>query len=70
MQVESACAMCGEAEETEKHVFFECKFSRVLWYWCSLQIDVKAITGVDFHESWQTLSTRFRDEDRQVELLR
>lgn len=69
MQVESTCAMCGEAEKTEKQVFFECKFSHVLWYYCSLQIDAKAIAGVDFRESWQTLSTRFRDEDRQVELL-
>lgn len=36
MRVESMCVLCGLAEETEHHLFFECEFSRVMWYSCSL----------------------------------
>ncbi|CAN6716714.1 unnamed protein product [Malus baccata var. baccata] len=32
--------MCGAVDETEQHLFFECEFSRVLWYCCSLQLDM------------------------------
>ncbi|XP_050125644.1 uncharacterized protein LOC126602841 [Malus sylvestris] len=61
--------MCGGAEETENHLFFACEFSRVLWYCCSLQIDITAIIGRDFHETWKGLCMRFHEDDRKDELL-
>ncbi|KAM1724347.1 hypothetical protein ACFX11_022799 [Malus domestica] len=60
--------MCGAAEETEQHLFFECEFSHVFWYYYSLQLDMKSIMGQDFCESWQGLCARLRDEDRQEKL--
>lgn len=63
------CVMCGVADETEHHMFFECEFSRVMWYYCSLQLDIVNLEGRDFREYWKRLCARFLDNDRQVKLL-
>ncbi|XP_068328217.1 uncharacterized protein [Pyrus communis] len=44
-------------------------FSRVFWYCCPLQIDVDAVKGVDFLESWKKIEARFKDEAVRDELL-
>ncbi|KAM1086301.1 hypothetical protein ACFX2B_011831 [Malus domestica] len=31
MQVDGRCMMCGEAEEKDHHLFFDCEFSWVMW---------------------------------------
>ena len=46
------CVMCGVADEMEHHLFFECEFSRVMWYCCSLQLDIVTLKGRDFHKYW------------------
>ncbi|XP_068328078.1 uncharacterized protein [Pyrus communis] len=40
-----------------------------MWYGCSLQLDIVALKGRDFREYWGRLCDRFRDNERQDELL-
>ncbi|KAM1263188.1 hypothetical protein ACFX2G_028829 [Malus domestica] len=69
MQVDSMCVMCGEVEETEHHLFFECAFSRVLWYCCSLQLDMGFFGGRDFRDYWRGLCMRFQENNRCEKVL-
>lgn len=69
MRVDTACALCGHAKETEHHLFFECEFSRAFWFSCPLQLDIKAVTGKDFGEYWNHLCIRFRQEEKHDRIL-
>lgn len=41
----------------------------MMWYCCSLQLDIVAFEGQDFRQYWQQLCDRFHDNERQEELL-
>ncbi|KAM1442372.1 hypothetical protein ACFXTO_010366 [Malus domestica] len=69
MRVDTACALCRDAKEIEHHLFFDCEFSRVFWFSCPLQLDIKLATGKDFGECWHNLCNRFRKEKNHELIL-
>ncbi|KAM2896759.1 hypothetical protein COP2_006481 [Malus domestica] len=69
MRVNTTCVLCGDAKETEHHLFFECEFSRVFWFSCPLQLDIKLATRKDFGDCWYSLCNRFRKEKNHELIL-
>ena len=41
------CSLCGVVEETSTHLFFECKFSWVLWNQCCVWLGVQSASHND-----------------------
>jgi hypothetical protein len=38
---DSVCVLCGEADETSQHIFFECQYTQYVWRLCRLKLGVK-----------------------------
>ncbi|XP_070679345.1 uncharacterized protein [Malus domestica] len=58
IRVLNVCELCGAADETEAHLFFNCEFSRVFWFGTSLQIDMGSLGSKEFMVGWKKLLDR------------
>ncbi|KAK4258076.1 hypothetical protein QN277_007576 [Acacia crassicarpa] len=46
------CPVCEEADETLEHLFFQCPWTRCVWFGCSLGVKFDCLRVVNFNSWW------------------
>ncbi|CAL8994689.1 unnamed protein product [Prunus brigantina] len=69
VELEDVCAICGNEGKSQVHLFFHCKFTKVFWFTCLLQLDTRVIIGGDFLSCWQFLLQKYTNEDNYQDIL-
>ena len=53
VDMEAACAVCGNQDETFEHVFFSCSFSKAVWATVFPDLQVQRNINADYVKYWE-----------------
>ncbi|CAN6725118.1 unnamed protein product [Malus baccata var. baccata] len=68
MRVDSVCGVCNAVDETENHLFFRCRFSRIFWFSSPLHLNSHELEGYDFLDSWGKFQAGMKGKENAEEI--
>ncbi|KAM1136008.1 hypothetical protein COP2_035047 [Malus domestica] len=69
MRVDNVCGVCGAAEETENHLFFQCEFRHLFWFCSPLHLNSHELIEADFLTNWELFHKSVKGRGEVDEIL-